>query len=31
VMAGCGYTVLLLGLISTTQWAKMTVSRVRSE
>jgi MFS family permease len=31
VMAGCGYTVLLLGLISTTQWARMTVSKVRSE
>jgi EmrB/QacA subfamily drug resistance transporter len=27
VMAGCGYTVLLLGLISTTRWARATVSR----
>jgi hypothetical protein len=29
-MAGCGYTVLLLGLVSTTQWARATVGRVRS-
>jgi EmrB/QacA subfamily drug resistance transporter len=28
VMAGCGYAVLLLGLLSTTRWAKATVSRV---
>jgi len=28
VMAGCGYTVLLLGLISTTKWARGTVARV---
>jgi hypothetical protein len=27
VMAGCGYTVLLLGLVSTTHWARATVSR----
>jgi hypothetical protein len=27
VMAGCGYAVLLLGLLSTTRWAKATVSR----
>jgi EmrB/QacA subfamily drug resistance transporter len=27
VMAGCGYAVLLLGLISTTGWAKATVAR----
>src|SRR5260370_41696098 len=31
VMAGCGYAVLLLGLISPTQWAALTVSRVRWE
>jgi len=30
VMAGCGYTVLLLGLLSTTRWARATVSLVRS-
>jgi EmrB/QacA subfamily drug resistance transporter len=28
VMAGCGYAVLLLGLISTTRWARATVARV---
>ena len=30
VMAGCGYIVLLLGLISTTRWARATVDLVRS-
>jgi EmrB/QacA subfamily drug resistance transporter len=30
VMAGCGYTVLLLGLVSTTRWARATVRYVRS-
>ena len=30
VMAGCGYIVLLLGLVSTTRWARATVSLVRS-
>jgi EmrB/QacA subfamily drug resistance transporter len=29
VMAGCGYTVLVLGILSTTRWARGTVSRVR--
>jgi EmrB/QacA subfamily drug resistance transporter len=27
IMAGCGYAVLLLGVISTTQWARRTVSK----
>jgi EmrB/QacA subfamily drug resistance transporter len=27
VMAGCGYTVLVLGLVSTTKWARATVSK----
>jgi EmrB/QacA subfamily drug resistance transporter len=27
IMAGCGYIVLVLGLISTTSWAKATISR----
>jgi hypothetical protein len=27
VMAGCGYTVLVLGLVSTTKWARSTVSK----
>ncbi len=31
VMAGCGYTVLLLGIISTTAWAKATVARAAPE
>jgi len=31
VMAGCGYVVLVLGILSTTGWARATVSRVRSE
>jgi hypothetical protein len=26
-MAGCGYAVLLLGVISTTNWARATVAR----
>jgi hypothetical protein len=30
IMAGCGYAVLLLGLVSTTRWAQATVSHVRS-
>jgi hypothetical protein len=30
VMAGCGYTVLLLGVVSTTRWARATVRYVRS-
>jgi hypothetical protein len=30
VMAGCGYAVLLLGVISTTAWAKATVARAAS-
>lgn len=28
VMAGCGYAVLLLGLVSTTRWARATVARI---
>jgi EmrB/QacA subfamily drug resistance transporter len=31
VMAGCGYIVLVLGLISTTGWARATVARVVAE
>ncbi len=31
VMAGCGYAVLLLGIISTTSWAKATVARAAPE
>ena len=27
IMAGCGYAVLLLGLISTTSWAKATIAQ----
>jgi EmrB/QacA subfamily drug resistance transporter len=27
IMAGCGYTVLVLGVISTTQWARATVAK----
>jgi hypothetical protein len=27
IMAGCGYVVLVLGVVSTTQWARMSVSR----
>ena len=30
VMASCGYVVLVLGVLSTTGWARATVSRVRS-
>jgi hypothetical protein len=29
ILTGCGYAVLLLGLLSTTQWAKATASRLR--
>ena len=28
ILAGCGYIVLLLGLVCTTQWAKATASRL---
>ena len=28
ILAGCGYAVLLLGVISTTQWAKATAARL---
>ncbi len=28
IMAGCGYTVLILGVISTTQWARATAAKV---
>jgi len=28
ILAGCGYVVLLLGLVCTTQWAKATASRL---
>ena len=28
ILAGCGYVVLLLGLLCTTQWAKATASRL---
>ena len=28
ILAGCGYAVLLLGLVCTTQWAKATASRL---
>jgi hypothetical protein len=28
ILAGCGYLVLLLGLLCTTQWAKATASRL---
>jgi EmrB/QacA subfamily drug resistance transporter len=31
IMAGCGYAVLLLGLMSTTGWARGTAARVASE
>jgi EmrB/QacA subfamily drug resistance transporter len=31
IMAGCGYAVLLLGLASTTNWAKATAARVAVE
>jgi EmrB/QacA subfamily drug resistance transporter len=31
IMAGCGYVVLLLGLISTTTWAKATIARATAE
>jgi EmrB/QacA subfamily drug resistance transporter len=31
IMAGCGYIVLLLGLISTTSWARATVARAIAE
>ena len=30
ILAGCGYVVLLLGLVCTTQWAKATASRLGS-
>ena len=30
ILAGCGYAVLLLGLVSTTQWAKATAARLRA-
>jgi hypothetical protein len=29
IMAGCGYVVLLLGLVSTSAWARSTAARVR--
>jgi len=28
ILAGCGYAVLLLGLLSTTRWAKATAARL---
>jgi hypothetical protein len=28
ILAGCGYVVLLLGLVCTTQWAKSTAARL---
>jgi hypothetical protein len=28
ILAGCGYVVLLLGVLCTTQWAKATASRL---
>jgi hypothetical protein len=28
ILAGCGYIVLLLGLVCTTKWAKATASRL---
>jgi hypothetical protein len=28
ILAGCGYVVLLLGLLCTTRWAKATASRL---
>jgi hypothetical protein len=28
ILAGCGYIVLLLGLVCTTRWAKATASRL---
>ena len=31
VMAGCGYAVLLLGLISTTRWAAATVAKAGAD
>jgi MFS family permease len=31
IMAGCGYAVLVLGVVSTTQWAKSTVARVGAD
>ncbi len=31
IMAGCGYAVLLLGIISTTGWARATVARAIAE
>ncbi len=31
IMAGCGYVVLLLGLASTTNWARATVARAAAE
>jgi hypothetical protein len=31
VMAGCGWVVLVLGILSTTGWAKATVTLVRTE
>jgi hypothetical protein len=31
IMAGCGYAVLVLGVISTTQWAKSTVAKAGAD
>lgn len=31
VMAGCGYTVLLLGVVSTTGWARATIAKAGAE
>jgi hypothetical protein len=31
VMAGCGYAVLVLGVVSTTQWARATAARAGAE
>jgi EmrB/QacA subfamily drug resistance transporter len=31
IMSGCGYVVLVLGLISTTAWAKATIARAAAE
>ena len=31
IMAGCGYTVLVLGVVSTTQWARATVAKATTD
>ena len=31
IMAGCGYAVLILGVISTTGWARATAARANAE